>query len=194
MNRTAFILSVALTAFVLLLVGGVVTAVRDTQAKVAVTPAPTVATAADPTVDPAIQQAIAQREQDYQNLIAQANTRLDQLQQANQSLQAQLNAMQSAQTAAVPAPAPTATTVTPEEASQIAARYLNRTDLYSVESAQYNGASAYMVTFSSGDIVYVGADGQILSVQLAKGQIALSSGGGGGEHEKGEHEHEGNDD
>ena len=194
MNRTAFILSVALTAFVLLLVGGVVTAVRDTQAKVAVTPAPTVATAADPTVDPAIQQAIAQREQDYQNLIAQANTRLDQLQQANQSLQAQLNARQSAQTAAVPAPAPTATTVTPEEASQIAARYLNRTDLYSVESAQYNGASAYMVTFSSGDIVYVGADGQILSVQLAKGQIALSSGGGGGEHEKGEHEHEGNDD
>jgi len=198
MNRTAFILSVALTAFVLLLISGVAIAVRDTQAKVAVTPAPTVEMAADPTADPAIQQALAQREQDYQNLIAQANTRLDQLQQANQSLQAQLNAMQSAQSAqsapTATAPAPMPTTVTPEEASRIAARYLNRTDLYSVESAQFNGVSAYLVTFSSGDIVYVGSDGQILSVQLAKGQIAMSSGGGGGEHEKGEHEHEGNDD
>ena len=197
MNRTAFILSVALTAFALLLIGGVVTAVRDTQAKVAVTPAPTVETVAEPTVvDPAVQPALAEREQAYQNLIAEANSRLDQLQKANQSLQAQLNAIQSAPptptapTATAPAPAPT--TVTPQEAAQIAARYLNRTDLYSVESSQYNGASAYLVTFSSGDIVYVGTDGQVLAVQRAKGQIAMNGGGGGGggEHEKGEHEHE----
>lgn len=198
MNRTAFILSVALAAFVLLLIGGVVTAVRNTQAKAAVTPVPTVETVADPTLDPAIQQAFADREQAYQNLIAQANSRLDQLQQANQSLQAQLNVMQSqnaqtAQAAQAAAPAPAITTVTPQEASQIAASYLKRTDLYSVESSQYNGVSAYLVTFSSGDIVYVGTDGQVLGVQRAKGQLAMGGGGGGGEHEGGEHEHEGDD-
>jgi hypothetical protein len=187
MNRTAFILSVALTAFVLLLTGGIVTAVRQAQAKAVVTPAPTVETVAEPTVDPAIQQVFAEREQAYQDVIAEANARLDQLQQANQSLQAQLNAIQSAPTAA--APATVAISVTPEEAAQIAARYLNRTDLYSVESAQYNGMPAYMVTFSSGDIVYVGTDGQVLFVQPAKGQIALGGNSGGHEHE-GEHEHE----
>jgi hypothetical protein len=192
MNRTAFILSVALTAFVLLLTGGVVTAVRARQEKAAVTPVPTVETVAEPTIDPAIQQAFNEREQAYQDLIAQANARLDQLQQTNQSLQAQLNAMQTLPTPE--APVTVATGVSPEDAAQIAARYLNRTDLYSVESAQFNGVSAYLVTFSSGDMVYVGADGQILSVQLAKGQIA--SGGGGREHETGEHEdeHEEHDD
>ena len=188
MNRTAFILSVALSAFVLLLTGGVVTAVRNAQARAVVTPAPTVEMVADPTLDPAIQQAFAEREQAYQDLIAQANARLDQLQQANQSLQSELNAMQSAPTAAAPVAVPTS--VTPEEAAQIAARYLNRTDLYSVESAQFNGASAYLVTFSSGDMVYVGIDGQVLSVQVAKGEIAMGGNGGGGEHEGGEHEHE----
>ncbi len=196
MNRTAFILSVALTAFVLLLTGGVVTAVRNTQAKAVITPAPTAETIADPTIDPALQQAFNEREQAYQDLIAKANARLDQLQQANQSLQSQLNAMQSAPTAAAPAPAPAAVAagVTPEEASQIAARYLNRTDLYSVESTQYNGASAYLVTFSSGDIVYVGADGQVLFVKRAEGQIASGGGKGGGhEHEDGEHEEHGDD-
>jgi len=197
MNRTAFILSVALTAFVLLLTGGVVTAVRARQAKPVVTPVPTVETVAEPTIDPAIQQAFDQREQAYQDLIAQANTRLDQLQQANQSLQAELNAMQAPPTAEAPAPAPAAAAsgVSAQNAAQIAARYLGRTDLYSVEVSQYNGASAYMVTFSSGDIVYVSLDGQILFVKAAKGQIA-SGGGGGHEHEKGEHEgeHEEHDD
>jgi hypothetical protein len=188
MNRTAFILSVALTAFVLLLTGGVVTAVRARQEKAAITPTPTVETVAEPTIDPAIQQAFDEREQAYQDLIAQANARLDQLQQANQSLQLQLNAMQSAPTAE--APAAVASGVTPEEAAQIAARYLNRTDLYSVEGAQFNGVSAYLVTFSSGDLVYVSLDGQVLSVQLAKGQIASGGGGGGREHDDDEHEHE----
>ena len=187
MNRTAFILSVALTAFALLLTGGVVTAVRNAQAKAAVTPAPTVETVADPTLDPAIQQAFTEREQAYQDLIAQANARLDQLQQSNQSLQAELNAMQSAPTAA--APVAVAPSVTPEDAAQIAARYLNRTDLYSVESAQFNGIPAYLVTFSSGDMVYVGTDGQVLSVQIAKGQIAMGGSSGHHEHED-EHEHE----
>jgi len=194
MNRTAFILSVALTAFVLLLTGGVVTAVRARQAKAAVTPVPTVETIADPTIDPtldpAIQQAFNEREQAYQDLIAQANARLDQLQKSNQSLQAELNAMQTPPTPEAPTAVPSG--VSPKKASQIAASYLNQTDLYSVEIAAYNGASAYLVTFTSGDLVYVSLDGQVLFVKAAKGQIA--SGGGGGGHENGEHEHEEHDD
>ena len=200
MNRTAFILSVALTAFVLLLTGGVVTAVRARQTKAVATPVPTAETVAvptaDPATDPAIQQALNDREQAYQDLIAQANSRLDELQKANQSLQAELNAMQAPPPAEAPAPAPAAAAsgVSPQNAAQIAASYLGRSDLYSVESAQYNGASAYLVTFTSGDLVYVGLDGQVLFVKAAKGQIASGGGGGGHEHEKGEHEHEEHDD
>ena len=193
MNRTAFILSVALTAFVLLLTGGVVTAVRARQTKQVATPVPTIETVAEPTIDPAIEQAFNEREQAYQDLIAQANTRLDQLQQANQSLQAELNAMQTPPTPE--APAVVASGVSPKKAAEIAARYLNRTDLYSVESAPYNGVTAYLVTFSSGDLVYVSLDGQVLFVKAAKGQIASGGGGGGGhEHEDDEHEHEEHDD
>jgi hypothetical protein len=195
MNRTAFLLSVALTAFILLLTGGVVTAVRARQVKPVATPAPTVETIADPTsdpaIDPAIEQAINEREQAYQDLIAQANTRLDQLQQANQALQAELNAMQ-APPPTPEAPAPVASGVSPKKAAQIAANYLNQTDLYSVEIAPYNGASAYLVTFTSGDLVYVSLDGQVLFVKAAKGQIA--SGGGGGKGHEHEDEHEEHDD
>jgi hypothetical protein len=39
-------------------------------------------------------------------------------------------------------------------------------------------------------MVYVGIDGQVLSVQIAKGQIAMGGNGRGGEHEDDEHEHE----
>jgi hypothetical protein len=172
----------------------VVTAVRARQAKPVTTPAPTVETIADPTsgpaIDPAIEQAFNEREQAYQDLIAQANARLDQLQQANQSLQAELSAMQ-APSPTPEAPAPAASGVSPKKAAQIAANYLNRSDLYSVEIAAYNGASAFLVTFSSGDLVYMSLDGQVLSVKLAKGQIASGGGGGGGrEHEDDDHEHE----
>ena len=41
---------------------------------------------------------------------------------------------------------------------------IGRTDLYAAENAKLNGVDAYMVTFSSGDLVYVGLDGNILSI------------------------------
>jgi hypothetical protein len=95
--------------------------------------------------------------------------------------------------------------ITPEAATALASKVINRTDLYSVEVSQFEGAEAYLVTFSSGDLVYVSMDGQILSIsklpvttivqkgskpgasdnQRSSAPVAKSS---GGEHEGGEHE------
>lgn len=223
MNRTAFLFSVALTALILLLIGGVATAFKYSQVKAAGTPAPAADTSAgtnvdtsadtssDPAIDPAaIQQTYAQREQAYQDLIAQANQRLDDLQKSNQALQAEVNALVSGQSPApVPGPDPAqanmqapvqspaaSSAISPQDAAQIAASKLKRTDLYSVEGTRFNGASAYLVVFSSGDKVYVGTDGSVLSVQRAKGEIAMGGGGGGGGHKEheSEHEHEGGGD
>jgi len=72
--------------------------------------------------------------------------------------------------------------LTAEEAAALAAKVIGRTDLYSVETSEFEGTPAYLVTFSAGDLVYVGLDGQILSI----GEIPVtiisqpSSGGGGG--------------
>lgn len=59
----------------------------------------------------------------------------------------------------------TAQTLTPEQAAQIAAQVLGRTDLLSAESTSINGVDAYKITFQSGSVVYVGLDKQIISIQ-----------------------------
>ena len=110
-------------------------------------------------------------------------------------------------TAPVLAPTSQAAPVTPEQAAQLAAQVISRTDLYSVETSKLNGVDAYLVTFSSGDLVYVGLTGQILSITKLPVFTASSGGGGGGRHSGGgapasssggEHEgdggHEGGDD
>jgi hypothetical protein len=55
--------------------------------------------------------------------------------------------------------------VTHQEAANIAASFLGQNDLYSVENAVWNGVDAYKVVFSSGTIVYVSMDGQIIGTQ-----------------------------
>ena len=44
-----------------------------------------------------------------------------------------------------------------------AAKVLGRNDVYIAEYAQLNGADVYLVTFLSGDLVYVSLDGQVVS-------------------------------
>lgn len=98
--------------------------------------------------------------------------------------------------------------VSPDDATSLAMQMINRSDVYSVESTTYKDAAAYLVTFSSGDLVYVSPTGQILAVtklqpvvvvQKPRGhnednsQVSGSSTGGGGEGE-GHEEHEGGDD
>ncbi len=65
-----------------------------------------------------------------------------------------------------------ATALDPQSAALLAANFLGQTDLYSVENAVWNDREVFKVTFSSGYIVYVGTDGQLLGVevpQLASG-------------------------
>ena len=92
---------------------------------------------------------------------------------------------------------------TPEAAAALASKVLGRTDLYSVEVTQFEGADVYLVTFSSGDLVYVSLDGQILSISklpvttIVQSTGSRGGGGGGGSNNNsgGEHEeHEDGDD
>lgn len=65
--------------------------------------------------------------------------------------------------------------VSPQDAAALAAKFLNRTDAFSVEVAVFNGAQSYKVTFSSGDIAYVAMDGQVLGIAPAPASQASSA-------------------
>ena len=75
---------------------------------------------------------------------------------------------------------PTASVVNVQDAETIASQYINRTDLYSIEMTNLSGAQAYKVTFSSGDIVYVGLEGQVLKATPPPAPITIYANGGGG--------------
>jgi hypothetical protein len=97
-------------------------------------------------------------------------------------------------------------TLDARQAASAASQYLNRTDIYSVETASISGTLGYKVVFSSGDVVYVGMDGQILATEKIEPVVTLrtvqnqsssifvpaSSGSSvsQGEHESSEHESE----
>ena len=66
-------------------------------------------------------------------------------------------------------------TLTLEEAANLASSVIGRTDLYSSENTQLDGVDAYLVTFSSGDLVYVSLDGKILSISKLPVKYVLSS-------------------
>ena len=88
--------------------------------------------------------------------------------------------------------------VSPQDAASLAAKYLNRTDLYSVQLADLKGTQTYMVTFSRGDVVYVGLQGQVLASLPAPTPAppvvtTYSGGGGGGGGGGGHHGGEGED-
>jgi hypothetical protein len=70
-----------------------------------------------------------------------------------------------------------------EQAADLASNVIGRTDLYAAENTQLNGVDAYLVTFSSGDLVYVSLDGKIMSISKLPVNYVLSqrsSNGGGG--------------
>jgi len=62
--------------------------------------------------------------------------------------------------------ATTAPIMDPNQAAALAAQIMGK-DLLSIESALFNNATAYKVTFTTGDLVYMGLDGQILSIVQA---------------------------
>jgi hypothetical protein len=199
MNKTAFVISIVLTTFVLMAVGGVVYAVRasqNSQVTPAAEPAVVEPAVADPAVadplavDPAVLQAWNEREAAYQKLIAEANARLAQAQQQLAS-QAQPAAPLVNNTTTLPQG-----TITPEQAAEVAANFLGQTNVYSVEVVALKGQDTYLVTFMSGDMVYVSMDGQIVGSASLK--IGASGGGGGfavpaGSIEPGQSNHGGDD-
>lgn len=190
MKKTALIASVVLTAFLLILLGGILTKLRTPdQASAAVVPTSTeISPIASPTTDQSVIQTFQAREATYQDLIAQANARLEQAQKEQQALQEQLNALQAS-----PQAAPPQTVVTPQMAAQVAEQYKRSNSVYSVETVQQNGVTLYKVTFSSGDLVFVSLDGQVVSQQnasVASNPAASQPVLTGGEHEN----HEGGND
>lgn len=71
--------------------------------------------------------------------------------------------------------------ISPEQATTLAINFLGDSNVYSVESVDYEGAPAYLVTFTSGDLVYVSPAGDILAnTKLEPVVVVASSGGGNG--------------
>lgn len=128
--------------------------------------------------------------------------------QSSQKALSQPVSVEFAATATVVAPL----VVTAEEATTIAVNFLNDPMVYSVEVVDYQGAPTYLVTFSSGELVYVSSEGVVVantqvqpvvitaSNTTSRGQSNNSgsssnnSSGSNQQHEEHEHEeHEGDD-
>jgi len=78
-------------------------------------------------------------------------------------VQEQALPQQSAQPNLTPVDAPAVESVSIFDAAVIAANVLGHKDVYLAEYTQFNGTDAYLVTFLSGDLVYVSMDGQVVS-------------------------------
>jgi hypothetical protein len=197
MNKTAFVISVVLTTFVLMSIAGIVYTLRAPQPATDVQAAPETSIEAQPaeavpTVDPSLEQILLERESVYQQRIAEANARLLQAQQ-------QL----AAQSQLVNQPAVnqnTVTAISSDQAMQIAANFLGTDSVYWVEKVTVNGEEMYLVTFASGDVVYVNYAGQVVGSAPAQGFGSSNGGGGGGkktistggdDHGQSEHESDG---
>jgi uncharacterized membrane protein len=191
--KTLIWISLAMTIFVITAIAGVIFTVHNTTQADAAGLNNNIPTSTIPsdqvasTQEAQLVQVINQRDQTYVETISQANARLEQAQKEIQSLQEQLQALQANNNAAQVAAQPAAPMISPQDAAQVAAGYLGRSDLYSVENTTVNGNQVYKVTFSSGDIVIVDTTGQIVAVQPAPSLSAVNNGGssssGGSRHE-----------
>ena len=202
-QKTALILSVVLTAFLLVAGGSVIARVSQLEAAVAAAPtaAPTTAPAVSaPAVDVTaqLQEIMQQREAQYRQLIDQANQRLADMNKhlaAVQAVQA-APARVSVKTAPIPTqPAAPQITLSPDAARDIALQAANfATMIRASELVRFEGQVAYEVGFTRG-VVYVDAN---TGAVLYNG--TLGSGHGSGQHTpsqpsqppapSGEHEHE----
>lgn len=198
MKRTPLIISIAITTLILITLGGVISVVQGKGA------GDNSMNAVQ--IDEAVEKAVTERDAAYQELIDEANHRILEAQQQNQVLQEQLSDLQvqdasnDIQAGPVEASAPVQTVlVTPEQAATIAADQLGEADIYSVESGNSNGVPVYKVTFSSGTIVLVSMEGEILVVQLpapatfASSNSSASSSASNDENYDEEDDHEGDD-
>ena len=131
----------------------------------------------------------------YQNIVK--NNNMASTQSAQKALSQPVSAVLAVPTATEIVPL----AVTTEEATTIAVDFLGDPNVYSVEVVDYQGVPTYLVTFSSGDLVYVNSEGLIVANSKLQPVVITASnptnnGGGqagnGGSSSGGEHE--GNDD
>ena len=173
-QKTALILSVVLTAFVLVLGGGIVARVSQPAAPAEAAPVASAPTAPAPTAtidaNAQVEQLLQQREAQYRQLIEEANQRLQQANQQLAAAAASAPAARPARSAAVAAPAapaaqpaqPTAS-LSAESARNIAIDASGgATMIREPELVLFEGKVAYEVGFTRG-VVYVDAnDGTVL--------------------------------
>ncbi len=164
-QRTALLVAAGLTAFVLVVVGGVAGAVAG-------------ASAASPTatVDPALQAQIQQRESAYQGLIQQANDQLTQAYQQLDQLQGQPQPAQSS---------PTSYPVSPDLAASLALRLAPGSKLTSWPTlVDFQGTVAYEVVLDRGTVYIDATTGRLLYNGAAQTlNASLTTIGTGWEHE-----------
>ena len=69
--------------------------------------------------------------------------------------------------------------VAPEDAAALAAQVIGRDDLYSVEVTDLDNETVFLVTFSSGDLVYISLDGQVRSIGKIEIETVIAMNYGG---------------
>ena len=180
MNRTMMLISAGLTAFVLVVIGGVVGQLSQATT-VATTPTEIVFEAtpiAVPALDPTTEALIREREAAYQSALAEANQRLA---QANRQLAVAQEALNNsvapaaapaapAAAPAAPAAAPAAPTfpVSPEQAQGIAQAHAGGATLTrAAELVSLQGTPAYEVLFDRGGIYIDAQTGVVLANTIA---------------------------
>jgi len=105
----------------------------------------------------------------YQNF-----SQTDQVAQAEPAEQ-EVQAQPQVQTVAQEQPAreEVSADLTPKDAIDLAEEVMGDDDLYSIEMTDLNGESVYLVTFTSGDLIYISLDGQIRSVDHIEVQTVV---------------------
>jgi len=189
MNRTMLFIAATLTAFMLVVIGGVVSRISTTSSP---EPVPTeivveMTPISVPALDPTAEALLREREAAYQAALAEANRRLAEANQQLNTAQRELNEM-SAQVSvpapAAPAPAPAAPApaappapvyaVSPEQAQAIAqANAQGATLIRAPELVSLQGVPAYEVVFDRGAIYVDAQTGAILANTISTGtQVA----------------------
>lgn len=177
-QRTLLTIAAALTAFVLVVVGGLASRLSATPTSTATetVAAPTVAGVP---LDPTVQALIQEREAAYQQALAEANQRLEQanqqISQANQQLAQTAAASQATAAPQVPQPAAAASyAISVEQARQIALDAVpGATLLQAAELVSYENTPAYEVILNQGTL-YIDAQNGVILANGATAALAQS--------------------
>jgi hypothetical protein len=204
-QKTMLILSAVLTAFVLVVGGGIIARVSQPEVASATAPvaAPTISTT-NAAVAAQVQELMQQREAQYRQLLDQANRRLSDMNQqlaaapVAQAAPAPAKSAQSATTARTAQPAQPAIALSNDAARNIAIAASNYATLIrEPELVRFEGKVAYEVGFTRGVVYVEAATGAVLfngaQGSGGGGQSSVQPPASGGEHED-EHESEHGDD